>query len=255
MVKMDKQNLYANTAELYDFDNRALLNEDLELCLECVRETSGDILEIACGTGRITIPVLENAAGRKVTAFDLSEDMLSVFRKKALPPEFAGNLQIARADMRDFSFDKKFGLTILIWRAFQVLLNREDAVKCLRNVKKHMGSGGVFLFSVFLPQKSYGGDWPGRETLAYETVDPATNNRIRRRTKNLRADEGAQIIEYASIYDIVTPAGARKTLEDMITYRYYHPEQIKALLKDCGFAVVRESASETDMFFILKSAA
>jgi SAM-dependent methyltransferase len=249
---MTEINLYANTAHLYDFDNREFLDYDVKLCLEYVNKTNGNILEIACGTGRVTIPILKNIPNCKVTAFDLSDKMLSVFKKKI--KSACHNLQLAKADMRNFSFNQKFDLVILIWRAFQVLLEEEDAKKCLQNVRKHMNKDSVFLFSIFLPQKSYGADWVGKEIFSYEAVDPANGNKIKRYTKNLNSDEEKQIIEYASIYDIVTPEGKCEVLEDKIVYKYYSLEQIKKLLADCGFTILKEHHTSADMFFALGKA-
>ncbi|MCL1903600.1 MAG: class I SAM-dependent methyltransferase [Oscillospiraceae bacterium] len=251
---MATKNLYENTAYLYDFDNRDLLNDDVKIALECVEKTKGDILEIACGTGRVTIPVLKKAIDRNVTAFDLSDTMLSVFREKAakLPDEITKNLSIENANMTIFNLNKTFGLVILIWRAFQVLLNESDAVQCLKNIKKHMNDDSLFLFSVFIPRQSYGDDWLGKETEAYITVDPATNNKIRRYTKNIKSDQEKQIIEYVSIYEITAPDGRFETIEDNITYRYYTPEQIKSLLIKCGFTIIEESSNSTDIFLVLR---
>lgn len=251
---MSTENLYENTAYLYDFDNRDLLNDDIAIALKCVSETRGDILEIACGTGRVTIPILESIIGRNVTAFDLSDEMLTVFREKAekLPIEISKNLLIKKSDMRSFNFNQTFGVVILIWRAFQVLLNESDAVQCLENIKFHMAENSLFLFSVFIPQKSYGEEWVGKETEAYVVIDPKTGNKIRRYTKNLKSDEQKQMIEYSSIYQITAPDGKSETIEDNITYRYYYPEQIKALLTKCGFTIIEESSNSTDIFLILK---
>lgn len=245
---MTNVNLYTSTAPLYDFDNRELLNDDLELCLKYVNETQDDILEIACGTGRITIPIL-NATDRKLTAFDLSDEMLSVFKEKLPLPH---RLVLIKADMSNFDFSQKFGLIILIWRAFQVLLSEKDAINCLESIKKHMDKETIFLFSVFLPQKEYGADWLGKEVISYETVDTSTNNKIKRSTKNLSSDESNQIIKYASIYNITTPQGEQYILQDEIIYKYYYPDQIKQLLTEQGFTILKEYMNSTDLYLTLK---
>ena len=251
--EISSENLYISTAFLYDFDNRDLLNYDVELCLKYINQTRGDILEMACDTGRITIPVLENAGGRSVTAFDLSDTMLEVFREKISSSAYMGNLRLEKANMADFDFSQKFGLIILVWRAFQCLINEEDAKSCLQCVKNHMDASSIFLFSIFLPRESYGADWLGKENISYEAADPQTGNEIKRWTKNLKSDEEAQVIEYASIYEITGSGGNKNRLEDRITCKYYYPEQIKQLLADCGFTVVMEYTTDTDLFLTLKA--
>jgi SAM-dependent methyltransferase len=255
---MTKGNLYTNTAFLYDYDNRELLNYDTELCLKLLSETDGDILEIACGTGRVTI-LLAKSTDRNVVALDLSDEMLTVFKSK-LDDINLLNLQIEKANMADFEFDRKFGYIILTWRAFQILLKDTDVKSCLECIKNHMDQKTVLLLSVFLPLDDYGTDWIGKESVSYEVDDPVSNNRIKRYTKNVRSDMEKQIIEYASIYEVtpltVNSETAEKSkaeiYEDLTTLRYYYPEQIKQLLSDNGFFVVNEYRTETDIFLVVK---
>jgi len=252
---MPKDSLYPNTAFLYDFDNRELLNYDVVLCIKYLKETDGDILEIACGTGRVSIPVVK-CTDRSILAFDLSDEMLAVFRSKITGNEFP-NLQIKKADMTAFDFDRKFGYIILVWRAFQSLTKDDDIKSCLKCIRDHMDKDSVMLFSVFIPQDKYGPDWVGKEALSYDLTDPVSGNRIKRYSRNIRSDEKNQIIEYASIYEVTQHRADETTtktevFEDRIIYRYYYPPQIKQLLTDNGFSVINEYTNETDIFLEVK---
>jgi ubiquinone/menaquinone biosynthesis C-methylase UbiE len=51
-----KANLYRVTASLYDFDQRNITKDDISFYLEYATKLHGSILELACGTGRVTIP-------------------------------------------------------------------------------------------------------------------------------------------------------------------------------------------------------
>src|SRR5688572_31494367 len=53
--------------------------------LDEARRGGGDVLELACGTGRLTIPIARALAdeGRRVTALDLAPAMLDAARRKA----------------------------------------------------------------------------------------------------------------------------------------------------------------------------
>ena len=250
MAKNAKGNLYSNTAFLYDYDPRTLLSFDTDLVLKCVDKTKGDMLEIACGTGRISIPMHLRTPGRKLTAFDLSDTMLDIFRQKALAAglQSSGNLQIEKANMTNFDFKNKYGLIVLIWRSFQCLFDPGQAHQCLESIKKHMDEETLLLFSVSVPYLSYGKDWVGKESIAYEITDPQTGNHIKRTTKNLWADEKEQIIEYASIYDVTAPDGRRESYRDDIKTKYYHPEQIRTLLKNHQFCIHEEHQTDNDIF-------
>ena len=62
---------YVDYAEYYDFDHDTKF--DLEFYLEYARQCGGPILELACGTGRLAIPIAE--AGFEIFGLDLSANM------------------------------------------------------------------------------------------------------------------------------------------------------------------------------------
>jgi ubiquinone/menaquinone biosynthesis C-methylase UbiE len=260
---MENFGLYGNTAFLYDFDNRQLLNDDIKFALNYVRQQKGDIMEIACGTGRMTIPIFEEieGTGRSILAFDLSDSMLDILRDKLSLEKSHSHLRVERHDMSNFCFNKKFGLVLLMWRAFQHLTNTENAQNCLKRVYEHMSDDAVLLFNVFLPKVSYGKDWIGKEFITYDIVDKETCTRIVRSTKNIDSDETRQIIRYLTRYDLTLKDGEKKHYEDTIVYKYYYPEQIKELLRMRNFDIVEELNSLnslnkeiTDQYYVLKKA-
>ena len=52
-------NLYRNTAGFYDYDNREIIKDDLDFYVEYANLTTGPILELASGTGRVSLYVAE----------------------------------------------------------------------------------------------------------------------------------------------------------------------------------------------------
>lgn len=48
-------NLFQVTASLYDRDQRNITKDDIPFYLEYASKLSGSILELACGTGRVII--------------------------------------------------------------------------------------------------------------------------------------------------------------------------------------------------------
>lgn len=66
---MGAENLYLNTAQLYDADNREVFSADIPFYLDRAKRLGGKALELACGTGRITIPLAE--AGINIWGLDI----------------------------------------------------------------------------------------------------------------------------------------------------------------------------------------
>jgi len=69
---------YVDFAEYYDFDHAITL--DVEFYLDFARQCGSPILELACGTGRLVVPLAE--AGFEVYGIDLSENMLAVRHRR-----------------------------------------------------------------------------------------------------------------------------------------------------------------------------
>ena len=76
---------------------------DVEMWKKFAGEFGDPILELGCGSGRITIPLAEH--GYDITAVDVSDKMLSDLKQKS---KHLHNISIVQADMTDFSLEKKF---------------------------------------------------------------------------------------------------------------------------------------------------
>jgi SAM-dependent methyltransferase len=96
-------------------------------------ESKRGVLEIACGTGRITIPLANN--GYEVTGFDISPELLEVARCKAKDQK---NPTWVLADMRTFEFGQKFGVVISPGHSFQFMNTPQEQVQCLELIKCHL---------------------------------------------------------------------------------------------------------------------
>lgn len=64
----------------YDLLNKDFV-EDISFYLRKIREYGEPVLELGCGTGRITIPAAEQSI--QITGLDISEQMLSHAKRKA----------------------------------------------------------------------------------------------------------------------------------------------------------------------------
>lgn len=143
-----------------------------------VRRTTGDVLELAAGAGRLTLPLL--ATGRNVLATELSPTMLRLLEERLLtaPRTLRERCEVAVADMRSFAFGRRFGAVVLGTTSIS-LLNREGRAAMLACVREHLAPGGVLLVSTLdLAEEAQGEDQAehvmtddgGREYLLAERV-------------------------------------------------------------------------------------
>jgi ubiquinone/menaquinone biosynthesis C-methylase UbiE len=70
---------YIDYAEYYDYDNAALPFADIPFYLHYARQCGSPLLELACGTGRVLIPLAQ--AGFELYGIDISANMLAVCRR------------------------------------------------------------------------------------------------------------------------------------------------------------------------------
>jgi 2-polyprenyl-3-methyl-5-hydroxy-6-metoxy-1,4-benzoquinol methylase len=119
---------------------------DFDLFLNLI--SKGNILDLACGTGRLAIPLAQK--GFNVVGLDASESMLTLAREKSkeLPIEWI------RGDIRDFQLNETFDLILMAGNAFQALLSEEDQIQMLACVRKHIKPSGLFVFNTRNPQNN-----------------------------------------------------------------------------------------------------
>jgi SAM-dependent methyltransferase len=114
---------------------------------DLAKTVGGPALEIACGSGLVTIPIA--AQGLEVTGVDLARPMLEHARKKA---EAQGlTIRWVKADARSFDLGMQFQFSFITGNAFQAFLRREDQEALLASVKRHLLPGGIFAFETRNP--------------------------------------------------------------------------------------------------------
>jgi SAM-dependent methyltransferase len=234
---MDMKNLKRFAADLYDLEPGDIFKDDIAFYKEKAKESGGPILELGCGTGRVTIPLLEE--GNEVWGLDLSEDMLSQLRKKVgdLPVAVARRLHMVHDDMACFDLGRVFELIIAPFRAFQAITARTDQARCLAQVKRHLSDRGRFILHVFRPTTVLDETWVKPESLNWEIIDPRSNKRVQRYERRKRIDLERQIIYVDLIYRI---ENSREIVEPL-ALSYFYENQLRNVLESSGFQIVAES--------------
>jgi SAM-dependent methyltransferase len=101
----------------------------------------GQLLDVACGTGKSFIPML--ATGWEVTAYDISAAMVDVAGAKV-----GSAAELAVADMRELP---RFGEFDLVWcldDAVNYLLGGEELELALAGMRRNLGPEGLLVFDV-----------------------------------------------------------------------------------------------------------
>jgi SAM-dependent methyltransferase len=113
---------------------------------EVARNTGGPVLELACGTGRLTLPVARD--GHDTTGLDASPLMLAAARSKT---EEDLSVTFVTGDMQAFDLGRRFGLVLVSCNSLAHLATNEALRDCFACVRRHLAPGGVFAFDIVNP--------------------------------------------------------------------------------------------------------
>jgi SAM-dependent methyltransferase len=240
MLPAKKKNVFHDSAHLYDLDERKVTRDDIPFYLDYAARAQGPVLELACGTGRVAIPIA--ASGREVWGVDLSAPMLDRFRSKlaAQPPEVRDRVHLLQSDMCDFNLERKFALIIIAFRSFQALTEAEMQRQCLARVREHLADDGIFIINVFRPYAVLDQSWVKEETLDWEVTDPETGNMVRRTHIRKKIDPCKQVIYPDLIHYLRKPDGSEEKIVELLELKYFYEPQLRELLLANGFAIAEE---------------
>lgn len=122
-------------------------NYDIDFYISQGLSAGSKVLELACGTGRVGIPLAK--AGFDVTGVDISKDMLAVYKEKLdkEPRRIKKRIKLVNGDITNLELNEKFDL--IIFPATTIcLFNDEGIVKIFNMVKKHLCEDGKFVFDI-----------------------------------------------------------------------------------------------------------
>jgi ubiquinone/menaquinone biosynthesis C-methylase UbiE len=137
-------------APFYDWENaRTLGRRDVPFWRDVALRTPGRVLELGCGTGRISLPLAR--AGVSLVGVDRSAPMLGRAAKRAASRRRQsggrprGRLALVRADIRSLPFPpSSFDTVIAPYGVLQSVLRDRDLSSTLTSVARVLKPGGVF---------------------------------------------------------------------------------------------------------------
>jgi len=214
--------------------------QDVSFYREAAREFGDPVLELGCGTGRITMALAE--AGKRITGLDLSERMLerAVKKRAALRVEARERLHLVQGNMAGFDLGEKFRLVIIPFRPFQHLLEVHEQMNCLECARKHLAPGGRLILDVFQTDAERMHDPVHmRETLVTE-YNTADGRRVKVGERVAAFRRAEQINDVEMIFSVKHTGGREERLVFAWPLRYFFRYEVEHLLARCGFKVTAE---------------
>ena len=163
---------YDPIARVYD-PWSASVTEDVEFYVEEAVASGGPVVELACGTGRITVQVAK--AGVRVVGIDASAGMLEVAREYAAAEGVAELLELWQGDLREPPVTDRVPLVVIPFRSLLHMRTEDDRLRALSAARELLLPGGRLVFDVFAPSREdivdTHGRWVEREPGIFERAD------------------------------------------------------------------------------------
>ncbi|NNK71078.1 MAG: class I SAM-dependent methyltransferase [Flavobacteriaceae bacterium] len=229
-------------ANIYDGMNTFLT--DLKFYKRWMPENkSARILELCCGTGRLTLPIAKD--GYDITGVDYMPSMLEKAKVKA--SEDGLDAKFIEADIRTLDLPELYDLIFIPFNSIHHLYKNEDLFKTLQVVKNHLKEGGLFLLDCFNPNIKFivEGERQPKEISNYSTND----GRDVMIKETMRYESSTQINRVEWHYFINGEFNSVQNLD----MRLFFPQELDAYLEQHGFNIIHKFGGFEDEAFNDKS--
>ena len=234
MEKISAKELYAQLYDVRVPDWDGEINFYKELIDYSPLKVQG-VLEVACGTGRITLQLAKNGIG--VTGIDISPEMLKIAREKSIG---LSNVNWLLGDLRDFEIGKKFGFVISPGHSFQFMTTPDEQVMCLEQIRRHLVPDGLSVIHIDYQDLNWLADLINQKEPVYEKsnilIHPTTKEKFRP-SFAWEFESSTQTATVTAIYEQVNENGdVIRGLENATcAITLYLPVRNGAYVKTCRF--------------------
>jgi SAM-dependent methyltransferase len=228
------RNTYSVGELIYDpifYDGLHKHHEDLPFYSYWLKQKNpGNILELCCGTGRLTIPLCQE--GMRITGVDIDKSMLDEAKTKSA--ENSLNIPFIESDMRHLKLNQIFDAIFIPFNSIHHLYTNSDLFLTLKSAQDHLDPDGLFIFDCYNPN--------------IQAICDNTHNRIF--YANFTTRDGRQVvIDQSMIYESDTQICRIKwhhTIDgsfhsnQSLDMRMYYPQELDSYLKSNGFIIVHK---------------
>jgi len=209
--------------KLNDFDG------DLDFYYGLAKEHNKRVLELCCGTGRLTIPLKEK--GINITGLDFTKSMLEGAKEKAQKRGL--DIELIHGDMRDFDLKRKFSMIFIPFNSLQNTYSIEDVSRVFSTVAKHLTDDGIFVFDIFNPSIHF----MIRREKEFEEINRFTldNGEEVILTEKSKYDPAAQTLRCIWRHKI-----GEKIIDQKLDMRCYYPLEADLMVRYNNFEVIHK---------------
>jgi len=220
---------YAQHARFWDWSGHDTTKED-EYWLRYAAKHGKNVLIPMCAWGKTGAYMARR--GLNVTAFDITPEMIAEGKKRY--GDIPG-LQLLEGDVTDFKFSIP-PVDFCFSMDFEVLPGMEEVKKALGCIHTHLRIGGCLAVKPWWPPEE-SDSWPLETYLPFQQVYPGMKVW---KTGSGRNDAETRRRYISQTFHIEHGDGRTESFDSSFCAQCYTREEWLAMLKACGYEIVRE---------------
>lgn len=242
-IGVDGVDLHWRRADAYDWENGDVVADIPYWEAMLARYRPSRVLDLACGTGRLTMPLAAMGQqidpGFRITGLDISKAMIARAEEKrnGLLAEQAAVITFREGDMRAFALAETFDLVICGFNSFAFLRTVEDQLDFLDAVRAHLAPGGRFAIDLLVPNAGVLHEALEAAPIVRIDVDlqrPAPGIERVRRTFSERYDPSTQTLSTTYGHEVYFTDGRDDRWVDDLAWHMTFPRELELLLRLAG---------------------
>jgi SAM-dependent methyltransferase len=223
---------YDLIAPFYDIEH-AHFCEDLDMYRNFAEVCGGQILELACGSGRVLLSLAHE--GYELTGVDTSISMLEIARQRLEKEGVAHRCKVVEQDICTLDLRQKFRMAFIALGSFGHITTRSQQKQALAAVRSHLSYGGLFILDISNTDARYlerlggytlhQGTWHYEDgTLLTHFISPATSPE-------------QHLLEITHFYDRYSQGGTVQRTTVTTHLYLFERNEIELLLEQAGFTI------------------
>ncbi|HLZ58111.1 MAG TPA: class I SAM-dependent methyltransferase [Ktedonosporobacter sp.] len=225
-------NDYDIIAPFYDIEH-AHFSEDLDMYRNFAELCGGKILELACGSGRVLLPLAQE--GFELTGIDTSEAMLLLAQQRLQQAGVAERCTLVQQDLSSMHLEQKFRMAFIALGSFAHITSRKAQQQALAAVRAHLSPGGLFIVDISNSDARYMEDLSGQ--VLHQGTWRTDDGSFVTHFVSPAASSEQHLLELTHFYDQHRQGGTvQRTV--VTTHLYlFDRNEIELLLEQAGFVV------------------
>jgi SAM-dependent methyltransferase len=247
--RVPRSEIYARP-DVYDMEYAGASNDDARFFARLLaRLRPRRVLEMACGSGRVTFTLAAALPKAEIVGVDSSTDMLgrAAAARDAAEPSVRDRLSLVEGDMRDWPGQGgAFDAVVIACCSVSHLITLDDRRRAWATAFRLLRPGGVFMLDVRVPDLATLAEAQRVRPRAFVDLDIDTRRRAAgREARLLRCtattyEPHLQRADVRLLYDRFDQRALAERLVTDFACHVYFPAELELLFLSAGFEIARQ---------------